>query len=245
MEQWVSAVSRYHPSFREGLEGCSPEELVNLEALVGGALPAPYAEFLRVMGRRMGDLALYDADFRIGTLADYHARHGAPEDPGTDLVIGIARHGPFGGRSFEDEVSLELDDESGTYVVIANPPEEREHEFPEEVRVLDLVQTSLHELLFAKAFLQYRWPRFENRQRLFIEADRREGLARAASALMELGFELHPESDTVRYFERTASVVIVSPNPGEPVRLTLGSLNARELRHLEEALAARLPLVPG
>jgi hypothetical protein len=247
MERLVSAIARYHPPFREHIQGCTPEELKRLEALVGGPLPAPHADFLQVMGRGMGGLSLYGADFRIGTLLDHYARHGPPAAPEEELVIGLARYGPYSGEYVDDEVEFQFDEDVGEYVVVANPPWEREHEFPEAVRILELIQTTLQELLFAKAFLQYQWPRFEHRQTLFVAPETPGALKVAGEGLSRLEFALHPESGSVRYFERATAVVIVSPNPGEPVRLSVGAQDATELRRLTDALSAQLPLThaPG
>ncbi|HYO55820.1 hypothetical protein [Archangium sp.] len=242
MEQLISAIERYHPSFRTDIEGCSPEEIDRLQSLVGIHLPDVHVDFLRVMGRRMGGLSLYDGDFRIETLIKRYTEEGAAHD--SPLIIAIAHYGPYGRsrETFERPIELEFEEDEGQYVLVAYPPGEREHEFPEAIRILDLVNPTLYEALFAKAYLQYRWARFKHQRTLFFNAHSPKEIEQAAAIVEQFGFERHPESSiTVRYFDQRDATAIISPNPGEPVRLSLAAHDAAELFRLANALTKRLP----
>jgi hypothetical protein len=246
MEQLISAIERYHPSFHSEIEGCSPEEIERLQALVGQPLPEPYVDFLRVMGRRMSGLSFQDGDFRIETLIRYYSSEEADRD--SPPAIGISRYGPYGNSReiYERPIELGQDEDSGEFVLTAYPRAERPHEFPESIRVFDLVDPALYEALFAKAYLQYRWPRFKHQRTLFFDAHSPAEVERGAAILARFGFERHPESTVVvRYFDRQDATAIISPNPGEPVRLSLAGHDAVQLHHLADELSRRLPPVPA
>lgn len=242
MEQLISAIERYHPSFRAKIEGCSPKEIEGLQSLVGIPLPDIYVDFLRAMGRQMGGLSLYDGDFRLETLMKYYA--GETVDRDSPLVIAMARYGPYGRshKIFERPIELDFEEDESQYVLIAYPPQERAHEFPEAIRVFDLMNPTLHEALFAKAYFQYRWTQFKHQRPLFFDARSPNDLEQAASIVTQLGFQQHPESSsTVRYFDRQDATVVISPNPGEPVRLSLAAHDASELLRLANTLTNQLP----
>ncbi|NOJ83866.1 hypothetical protein [Myxococcus xanthus] len=236
MEQLISAIARYHPSFRSEIEGCTSEELERLQSLVGRPLPVPHVDFLLAMGHRMADLSFQDGDFRIETLIQLYAQGKVPRDSAP--VIGISRYGIDGNPAQLDERPIELDqdEESGEFVLTAYPPSERPYEFPESLRIFDLVEPTLYEALFAKAYLRYRWSQFTCSRTLFIKAHSPKEVEQGASLLTRFGFEQHSESTVVRYFDRHDATAILSPNPGEHVRISLAAGDEKCLRQLADSL---------
>ncbi|AKQ70356.1 hypothetical protein A176_007268 [Myxococcus hansupus] len=238
MEQLISAITRYHPTFRGEIEGYTSEEIEKHQAIVGRPLPGPYVDFLRSMGRRMGELSFQEGDFRMEALTRYYAHVGASRD--SALVIGISRY-----ETGEQPIELDEDEDTGEFVLTAYPPPERPREFSESIQIFDLVEPTLHEALFAKAYLKYRWPQFSHQRTLFFAAKSPSEVERGAAQLTPFGFEQHAESTVVRYFERHDATAIMSPNPGESVRLSLSMRDEVRLQELVEGLSKRLAATPS
>ncbi|GHH02730.1 hypothetical protein GCM10012319_71260 [Comamonas sp. KCTC 72670] len=238
MEPLISAITRYRPTFRGEIEGYTSEDIERHQALVGRTLPGPYVDFLRNMGRGMGELCFQNGDFRLETLTRHYARAGASRDGA--LVIGISLY-----ESGEQPIELDEDEDSGEFVLTAYPPPERPREFAESIQIFDLVEPTLYEALFAKAYLQYRWPQFPHQQTLFFAANSPREVERGAAQMAAFGFEQHAESTVVRYFERHDATAILSPNPGESVRLSLATRDKVRMQELVEGLSKRLAATPS
>jgi hypothetical protein len=247
MTQLVTAISQYHPPFPQEIAGCSSEELSRLQSLVKRPLPACYVDFLVTMGRSMGGLSLYSADFRTENLIQFYLREGAPALSEGALTIGIACYESPGEDREPIDGTFELDfQDERNPLLVAFPPGDQPPEFPDAIGILDLLDPVLYEALFAKAFFKYRWSHFTHQQALFCKADSVEEVAQVAAGLQRLQLRQHPESNVVRYFESRDVTLVLSPNPGEPLRLSLASHDSNALHRLIDTLSAELSLVlPG
>jgi hypothetical protein len=88
----VLAYIRSHDS-QFAPEGATPEQVDELEALVGAPLPEIYRDFLEVMGRDMDWISIEQIDFRIETVIDYY-RHENWLPADRYIRIGSARKDP-------------------------------------------------------------------------------------------------------------------------------------------------------
>jgi len=76
-DEVVAYITDYDPQFPGAIEGASPGEIAELEALIGGELPEVYRDFLAVMGRNIGWIDVQHFDFRVGTVIEYYRRDSA------------------------------------------------------------------------------------------------------------------------------------------------------------------------
>jgi hypothetical protein len=73
-ERFVEYVAGYDAAFPKAIRGATPEQLAELDELLGGRAPAAYRDFLTAMGQSMDWITVRAIDFHIeGVLAWYRA----------------------------------------------------------------------------------------------------------------------------------------------------------------------------
>lgn len=72
MTELVDFASEHDPDFPKKIQGASTEEIDHLEYLSGRKFPAVYREFLKYMGKGMGDVGYSDVTFNMDALVKFH-----------------------------------------------------------------------------------------------------------------------------------------------------------------------------
>lgn len=241
IQSLIQEVAGLHTAFPREIEGCTEEEVLALQRVLGITLPAPYAEFLRAMGRATGGLAPFEADYRLGRLLEFHASRREPYAPEAPLPVGIARWGPFyaGQEAIDFPIIMSFLD--GPPRLVAYVPWERGALYPPSVSFLNLAYPTLYEAFFVEAVLKFHLPGLRHGGAL-MGASRDIRLASRLDALLRLqGFERHPESDCIGYYFRQGATALVN-NDLPWLRVTLAAEDAAGLRKLTDTLQAQLPL---
>src|SRR5689334_159006 len=90
MKELLELIEVFDPSYSKKIRGATEQEIGHLQELVGRPLPEPYKEFLRFMGKSMGDFQIPDVDFDIDVVtAIYEDDDWEPPE----RYLFIAQHG--------------------------------------------------------------------------------------------------------------------------------------------------------
>ncbi|MFL5345327.1 MAG: SMI1/KNR4 family protein [Hyalangium sp.] len=246
MRELMEYIRQYDPAFSSRVEGASQEEVARLEQLVGQPLPARYKQFLRTLGRSMGDLQAEDTDFRIERVLKFY-ENSKRRPPARYILIGAQVADTY------DQYLLDRAAASGEEdcaVVQADPAE--------PFTSTDYIHTlypSLQDMLFVLAFSTKRMAMLPHR-RDFLPSlvDSGKGRLRIVpSGLLDslegilgrLGFQKLPYTSALNpLFERGDAALYASRSPeGDGVTIELGAEDQREFRRLSEILRDNTPLV--
>lgn len=238
MHSVVEAISQYLPSFPEEIRGCTPEEISSLQAAVGRPLPTAYVEYLQCMGHHTGSLVFYESsDFSFETMLRIHTRREVLMPPERFLMFGVAEDDPY--------YNFHLDCGTPEPQVVRFPMPETAEEFPKVIQHLDWLASSLYELVFSRAYLDFHLPGFSQQVVLAEDDSRPLDITKVEAVLAQLGLARHPQSTaTALYFERPALAVVLIGAVGAPWALHVAAHERREGVRVSDILAQRFHLLP-
>lgn len=240
MQQIISAIARYHPSFPDEVEGCTPGELARLGQVVDRPVPESYADFARHMGHRMGQPPLIpESDFTIETITSIHAERSDLDPPARYFLIGTAEAEPYADFFLDTGVE-------GEPHVVRFPTPPRKELYPRYLQQeLEWLASSLHEWVFTRAYYRYRVRTFQNERHLDGREEQPDFLARASRVLDLLGFTRQDLSTPrIAFHDRSDAAVVAVCNAGTVPYLHLVAHSRKELVKLADILGERLRLRP-
>jgi hypothetical protein len=96
MREIIAFASEHDPDFSQKIRGALKEEIDELEILAGRALPAVYRDFLKHMGKSMGDIGYSGVTFSIDAVARLHRNEDNELNwPRQFLVIAEHQQDPY------------------------------------------------------------------------------------------------------------------------------------------------------
>jgi hypothetical protein len=235
-QRLVAYVAEFDPRFPDAIAGAAPDEIDELQALVGAPLPEIYHDFLALMGKSMDWITIRRMDLRIGTVLDYYRRERWL--PGTRIVrIGTEHEEP------RLHPFLEIDLAGGDSEVVCMPAC-RPEEF-EEVSLtrLEPVAGSLQELVAMPVFRMLE-VRAGGRVPAVLKAPRWSGDAwdGVQDVMASASFEtLWFSSRSGRAFHRGGDAVAAIQLLGYPLQLFIGIDAEPKRALLAAAFMQRLP----
>jgi hypothetical protein len=239
MEAVVEAIAQYAPSFPDEIQGCTSEEIARLQTAVGRPLPQPYVEYLQVMGHGTGPLVFFNSsDFSFGAMLRIYERRVVLMPPERYFMFGVAEDDPY--------YNFYLDCGAPEPHVVRFPIPETAAEFPEVIRHLDWLASSLHELVFSKAYFDYRLPMFSQQSVLAEDDGHPLDPGKVEGALKKMGMVRHPQSTaSVLYYEGPSVVAVLNRTLGAPWVINVATHERRELIRVADILTQQFQLLPA
>ncbi|QRK12650.1 SMI1/KNR4 family protein [Archangium violaceum] len=243
MKELIELIETYDPGYAKKLHGATEEEIARLQNLVGRELPAPYKEFLRYMGRSMGDFQIADANFSIDVVtAIYGANDWVP--PERYLFIAEHEQDPY------LDYYLDLDElVDGDYKVLRFSNDGGFVEDPWSTIAL------MKGFFFANAFRVKRMENFPHETLISPSLSRLSVRPAASTDMMavveeralKLGFKKLPFSLPLRpMYERKDAAILGTRAPVRGgICFELAAESERELKHLVSVLCSNTPLIEG
>lgn len=93
LQEFITLVERYDPDYSRKIQGASPQEIHQLEKLVGQPLPESHREFLAQLGRDMGGLEIEGVDFHIERILKFY-ENGDWTPPASYILLAIQEDDP-------------------------------------------------------------------------------------------------------------------------------------------------------
>lgn len=228
IEQLIEYTSRWRPTFRDGIQGASAQEVQELKQLVPYPLPRVYEEFLLHLGH--GDGGLHVAMDGTADISDILVLYrdfkaGEADIPEQCVVIGT-------GRLVED-ICLMLAPGGEPTVV-----------FTEGDKVIGLYAESLIKLLFRNAFTDFgvsSRPFQAFYTASFADLGRTNKLMQAQQVVCDLGFKEEWFSDGVSIcLTRGDTLIAVIQLAGKGMGVLIGASQAGEVDRIVDALRNEL-----
>ncbi|WP_224244713.1 SMI1/KNR4 family protein [Hyalangium gracile] len=144
MKELIEFISRYDAGYAGTIRGASAGEVSELERLVGRRLPGRYQEFLRHMGRSMGDFVVPETNFLIDRILRFYRGKARDRIPQRYIFIAAHEEDPYSSYYYDCGSSAEADD----YKIIRA---ELGEDFA-NADMLSLAFPSLQDMLFLFAF---------------------------------------------------------------------------------------------
>jgi hypothetical protein len=235
-ERLVEYTAAFDPKFPAAIAGALPEQIAELESLLGGPPPEIYHDFLRVMGHSMDWIKIRRMDLRIETVLGYYRRENwLPRN----RFIRIGEE--------HEEPRLH------PYLMIDYPPEEptvvcfpacRPQEFDDVISSsLEPLAGSLQELVAMPVFRTFEVRAGGRVPDLLREPGWRAGAIRKAEdALAALGFErLWFSSAWGQAYRSRGAAIEVTQHIGYPLEISVTAGDERERERLSGELLRSVP----
>lgn len=142
MKDLVDYIRQYDTTFSTRIRGAKPQEIAEMEQLLGRKLPSRYAEFLLLMGKDMGSLDIPEADLRIDRILK--ACRSSNRLPSRYILVGFDKGDP----PYNFYLDCDSVKDGDGHIVRADSGAIRDTS-----RAPDLAFISLREMLFVFAFL--------------------------------------------------------------------------------------------
>jgi hypothetical protein len=239
MQNVVSAIAQFNPEYPWQVRGCSALEIEKLQSLVGQQLPLSYRSFLSAMGHQMGGLTIRNADFSIKAVLKYYSRPRRWSPPQQYIFVGRALDDPY------YDVYLDLQSEEDEPNVVQFPCGEPGEDFEETRRYyFNWVASSLREMVFTHAFVQYRIEKAPHHAGFGQSPGRAKGLEHADAFFRRLSFNRHPLSGPWTYcYEKEGVAATASQFGGYALSIELGANHRSEFMKTAELLRDHLHAV--
>ncbi|MCP3136626.1 SMI1/KNR4 family protein [Pyxidicoccus xibeiensis] len=236
----IAFIERFDPAFSSKLQGASDEEIARLEALVGRSLPPVYRDFLRRMGKGMGDFQVPRVSFDIERISGVYEDEDRP--PARYQLVAVEEQDPY------FDFYLDLEWASGPDFGVV-----RFESFGDLTqKTVSRWALSFHELLLALACL-YKWlPTFPARTGLLLSSAKLTSMKQPGAALPQLleqvatrlGFQKVPQSSRhCLLLERGDAAIFCEVSPRGGPFIEAAAADKAELARLSEILRDSLPLV--
>jgi len=248
LQEFISLVERYDPEFSRKIRGASPEEIRQLEELVGQSLPARYRDFLAQLGKDMGGLEIEGVDLGIERIIRFY-ESGEWTPPSGYILLGVQGEDPC------LDYYLECTDASAQDCPIVRFPSEGA--FSKE-NYFYPIDPSLNDFLLSLAFSEKRMESFKL-QRVLMPASSRNvqapeiitAPAELASIIDErakqLGFDRVAKSSTAyRFYDQENAALYVRYNEAAgSLGLTVAANTSKDLERISDILSNKTSLTPA
>jgi len=101
MKELIEFISQYDPEYRQKIRGATEAEIAELERLVGRKLPTRYKDFLRHMGRGMGDFEIPETNLSIDRIERFYRGKGRERVPARYVYIAAHEEDPYSSYYYD------------------------------------------------------------------------------------------------------------------------------------------------
>lgn len=187
VDDLISYMTRYKPAYPQTLRGANPEEIAELERLVGRELPPHYRQYLERMGHNDGGLKFgHDGYTDITYITGLYREINTDQIEIPPECIAVA--GMVLVRAENDEICLEF-----------GPPESSRVLFTSDGEVDALYAATFIGLLFRMGFATYPMNAFMHSEIYFKSDVQQRQVERAGQLAEQLGFVRHWFSDAIAF----------------------------------------------
>ena len=142
MKDLLALIGQYDPAYPRKIQGARDDEIHRLEQIAHRPLPPNYKEFLKYMGKDMGDFVIPKSDFNISTVMKAYEDEEWPPPPGY-LFIGACTQDPH------EDYYLDCESQDATDCKVVRFSADSDLSDPQSIYV---AYPSLNDLLFSCAF---------------------------------------------------------------------------------------------
>ncbi|NER35204.1 MAG: SMI1/KNR4 family protein [Oscillatoria sp. SIO1A7] len=222
MEDFLTYILGFEPTFLEQVEGASPEEIETLQSIVGFYLPKKYRDFLSIMGRNKGNLYfVYD-------------------EGSTDIrdIIQFYHDTLLEGEEYPENCVLIAADGYVTIGLIVNQ-EETPVFMIDGAKAYELIADSFEKMLFARAFCKYQLTSFEYIKG-YSSSNPENRLSLSKDIVKDFGFEIMWFSDSgAIYAQKNGAAIAISQGQIGGMSLSVGATSELEAKKIGDVFVEK------
>jgi hypothetical protein len=244
MKDILELICKHDPEYPRKIYGATETEIERLEQLSRRTLPKNYKEFLKHMGRDMGDLVIPRSDFNISTvLKTYEDDEYSP--PENYLFIGAFTQDPHEDYYLERKSDVEVD------CRVVRFPFDADLSVPDSIYV---AYSSLSDMLFSYAFKDKRMSLLPAQARLIPLVSEKalesgesttDSLHIIGGLAARMGFTRLPHTSShLPMHDRSDAAILGKQNPvSHGLNVYVAASTERTLKHLVQVITDHTQLL--